>query len=195
MQRCTQYTRTQMTIGKLLDEFYAKNGIPKDGGIDNDTFEFKVFGLKLNLPNPKFRIEALHIHDIQHILNNCDTSWKGEGFISGWEISTGIWKHFKLGLLSLWAMGYSLWIYPKSVFNGFKKGLNNIGVIDLKINKSDFMKMEYSELIKITTKEKTIKMGTLQWIEFLFWALISQLIFLFPVFVIGIGIGLIYLIK
>lgn len=184
-----------MTIGKLLDEFYAKNGIPKDGGIDNDTFEFKVFGLKLNLPNPKFRIEALHIHDIQHILNDCDTSWKGEGFISGWEISTGIWKHFKLGLLSLWAMGYSLWIYPKSVFNGFKKGLNNIGVIDLKINKSDFMKMEYSELIKITTKEKTIKMGTLQWIEFLFWALISQLIFLFPVFVIGIGIGLIYLIK
>lgn len=110
-----------MTIEVLLDEFYEKNGIPKDGGIDDKTFEFKVFGIKLNLPNPKFRRDALHIHDIQHILNNCDTSWKGEGFISGWEISTGMGKYFPLGLLSLWAMGYGLWFMdlPKSCFQWF----------------------------------------------------------------------------
>ena len=180
-----------MTLDKLLTEFYAKNGIPKDGGIDDETFEFKVFGLKLNLPNPEFRRKALHIHDIQHILNNCDTSWKGEGFIAGWEISTGIWKHFKLGFLSLWAMGYSLWIYPKSVFNGFKKGINEIGIIDLKISKSNFMKMEYSELIRITKKEKITEMNTIQWTKFLFWIITSQIIFLFPLIAIGIGLTII----
>jgi hypothetical protein len=152
-----------------------------------------VFGLKLNLPNPKFRREALHIHDIQHILNNCNTSWKGEGFIAGWEISTGIWKHFQLGFLSLWAMGYSLWIYPKSVLNGFKKGLNEIGIIDLKISRSNFMKMEYSELIRITKKEKTTEMNVIQWTKFLFWIITSQIIFLFPL--IAIGIGLIIIMK
>ena len=177
-----------MTLEKILDEFYIKNGIPKDGGIDNETFEFKVFGLNLNLPNPKFRREALHIHDIQHILNNCDTSWKGEGFISGWEISTGMWKHFRLGLLSLWAMGYSLWIYPRSVFNGFKKGLNDIGIIDLKISKSDFLKMEFEELRNITKMEKITEMGTFQWIQFVFWGLVSQVIFLFPLLIIGLGL-------
>ena len=182
-----------MTLEKLLSEFYVKNGIPKDGGVDDKTFEFKVFGLKLNLLNPRFRREALHIHDIQHILNNRDTSWKGEGFIAGWEISTGMWKHFQLGIMSLWAMGYSLWIYPKSVFNGFKKGLNDIGIIDLKVSKPDFMKMEYSELIKITKKEKTMKMRGLQWAKFLFWTLTSQVILLFPLLVIGIG--LIYMLK
>ncbi|GGD10863.1 hypothetical protein [Hyunsoonleella pacifica] len=182
-----------MTLEKLLDEFYVKNGIPQNGGIDNKTFEFKVFGLKLNLPNPKFRREALHIHDIQHILSNQDTSWKGEGFIAGWEISTGMWKHFRLGFMSLWAMGYSLWIYPKSVYNGFKKGLNDIGIIDLKISKLDFMKMEYSELLKICQKEKITEMNTFHWIQLLFWVVISQLVFLLPILVVGIGI--IYIIK
>jgi hypothetical protein len=76
----------------------------------------KVFFLYLTLPNPKFRKELTHIHDIQYVLNNCDTSWKGEGFISGWEIGTGFWKHFAINLFILWAFGYSLWLYPKSVF-------------------------------------------------------------------------------
>lgn len=90
-------------------------------------------------------------------------------------------------------MGYSLWIYPKSVFNGFKKGLNEIGVIDLKISKSNFMKMEYSELIRITKKENATEMNALQWTKFLFWVITSQIIFLFPL--IAIGIGLTFIMK
>ncbi len=177
----------KIRLGKLLNDFYIQNGLPINGGVDKESFEFKVFRLKLNLPNPKFIREALHIHDIQHLLNNRDTSWEGEGFIAGWEISTGMWKHFQLGIMSLWAMGYSLWIYPKSVFNGFKKGLNDIGIIDLKLSKSDFLKMEYSELVKITKKENKIVMTGLQWFKFLFWILTSQFVFLFPLLIMGIG--------
>jgi hypothetical protein len=182
-----------MTLEKLLNEFYIQNGISKDGGVTNNTFEFKVFGLQLNLPNPKFRKEALHIHDIQHILNHQDTSWKGEGFIAGWEIATGLWKHILLGMMSLWAMGYSLWLYPKAVFNGFKKGLSNIGIIDLKLSKSDFMKMEYSELVRITQRKTPLDLKGVQWFKFLFWILISQIVFLFPLLLIGSG--LLYLLQ
>ena len=177
-----------MTVGGLLDDFYEKNGIPKDGGIDDKSFEFKVFGIKLNLPNPKFRRDALHIHDIQHVLNNCDTSWKGEGFISGWEISTGMGKYFPLGFLSLWAMGYGLWIYPKAVFNGFKKGLNNIGIIDLGLNKSELIQMEFNQLVKITQKEYHTKLGISQLSEFIFCTIISQIILFFPIILIIIGL-------
>ena len=169
-----------MTVEQLLIEFYQQNGIPKDGGVDDTSFIFKVFGLKLRLPNPKFRREALHIHDIQHILHGCDTSWKGEGFIAGWEISTGIWKHFRLGLMSLWAMGYSLWLYPQSVFQGYKKGLNNIGIIDLKLSKSEFLQLNYQQLTSITRKREEVQMGAWQWFQFLFWSLTSQIVLLFP---------------
>ena len=173
-----------MTLDNLLAEFYKRNGIDENGGINDDTFAIKVLGLKLKLPNPKFRKDVIHIHDIHHILNNQDTSWKGEAFIAGWEISTGIWKYFPICILSLWAMGYSLWLHPKAVLKGFKKGLNDIGIIDLKISKSELMKIEYDQLINISTKEKTIEIGITEWLQFLFWLLISQIIFLFPLILI-----------
>ncbi len=183
----------KMTLDKILAEFYKENGIPENGGIDKKTFELKVFGIYLKLPNPQFRKDVIHIHDIQHILNKCDTSWKGEAFIAGWEISTGFWKHFPIVIFSLWAMGYSLWLYPKAVYQGFKKGLNDIGIIDLKVSKSEFMKMEFNKLVEITRKEKVTKMGVFQWVQFLFWILICQMIFLFPLLIVIIGI--IWIIK
>jgi len=173
-----------MTLDKLLTAFYVKNGIPKNGGIDKSTFKLRVFGVNLKLPNPQYRKDIIHIHDIQHILNNFDTSWKGEGYIAGWEISTGLWKYFPINMVSLWTMGYSLWLYPKAVFSGYKKGLNEIGIIDLKISKADFMKMEFNKLVQITQKRKKTKMGILQWTKFLFWVLTSQIILLFPLLII-----------
>jgi len=70
--------------------------------------------------------------------------------------------------------------------------MNNIGVIDLKISKSELMKIEYDQLINITTKEKTIEIGITEWLQFLFWVLISQIIFLFPLILIT---SIIYLKK
>jgi len=63
-----------MTLDKLLAEFYKKNGIPSDGGISKNNFGIKVLGVHLKLPNPKFRKDVTHIHDIHHILNKCNTS-------------------------------------------------------------------------------------------------------------------------
>jgi hypothetical protein len=177
-----------MTLGKLLTDFYKENGIPENGGIDSDTFQMEIFRINLKLPNPKFRKDIIHIHDIQHLLNKCDTSWKGEAFISGWEISTGIWKYFPICIFSFWAMGYSFWFHPKAVFNGFKKGINNIGIIDLKLSETEFMKMEFEALQQITKKEKSVEMGIIQWTQFIFWLLISQIIFLFPLIIIIFGI-------
>ncbi len=177
-----------MKLNTLLNEFYLINKLPENGGIDKDTFEMKVFFFNLKLPNPTFRKDVTHIHDIQHILNDCDTTWEGEGFIAGWEISTGFWKYFPICIFSLWAMAYSLWLFPKSVFKGYKKGLNNIGIIDLDISKSDFMKMEFDHLIKITEKKEKTRMGILQWFQFLFWIIVSQTIFIFPLLLVIFGI-------
>lgn len=174
-----------MKIGALIQEFYQANGIPNNGGVNDKTFVFKIFGLKLIMPNPKFRRDALHVHDIQHVLNNCDTSWKGEAFISGWEISTGMWKHFPLGLLGLWAMGYALWIRPKDVLKGYRKGLENYGVIDQDFSREEFMQMEKEELVKKITKNNPKPFGIIQIIQFSFWIVMSQAIFLAPLLILG----------
>ena len=38
-----------MKLDKLLAEFYKKNGIPSDVGINKNTFEIKVLGINLKL--------------------------------------------------------------------------------------------------------------------------------------------------
>lgn len=169
-----------MIIADALQQFYKENNFAKDGGESEDTFnlKFKLFTLKL--PNSQFRKKVVHIHDIQHILYNCDTTWKGEAFIAGWEISTGIWKHFPIGFMSLWAMGFSLLNYPKDVFKGYKAGINTIGIVDLKLSKQELLVLSIDHLKKKIQKKKNIKMDILQYLIFTFWILVSLIVFLFP---------------
>lgn len=179
-----------MTLGKLLNEFYLNNGLPENGGITYDTFNVKVWFINIPFPNPKFRKDVTHIHDIEHLLNNCDTSSKGEAFIAGWEIGTGFYKYFPINIIIFLAFGYFLLLHPKNAFKGFKKGLNNIGVIDLGLKKSELTQMEFDQLVKITQKEHHTKMGILQWSEFILCLFISQIMLFLP-FILIIK-GLIY---
>ena len=39
------------------------------------------------------------------------------------------------------------------------------------------MKMEFDQLVELTRKEKRKEMGVFQWTKFIFWALLSQIIF------------------
>lgn len=91
-----------MTVAKELEYFYQANNLDLDGGMDKKYFKMKFRFFSLKLPNSEFRKKIVYIHDIQHILFNCDVSWKGEAYIAGWEIATGMWKHFPIGVLSLW---------------------------------------------------------------------------------------------
>lgn len=124
-----------MTISQSLQQFYKENNFPDDGGETKDYFELKFKLFTLKLPNSQFRKDVIHTHDIQHVLYNCDTTWKGEAFITGCEISTGFWKHLPVGFFSLWAMGFSLLIHPKKVLKGYKAGINTTGIVDLKMKK------------------------------------------------------------
>ena len=168
-----------MKIGVLLEEFYDENNIP-NGGIDKDTFELKLFGFSINVPNPEFRKRVTYIHDLHHLINKKDTSWKGEAYISGWEIATGIGKHFPVCLLSIWAMGYSLWLFPREVFVGYKEGLKYHGPIGMNISKAEYMQMNLQQLKAVLMREKPAKMDLVHWIYFLFFVILGQVLFALP---------------
>ena len=170
-----------MTIEQSLQQFYIDNDLPKDGGENNNFFELNFMFFTLKLPNPEFRKKVIHIHDIQHVLYNCDISWKGESFIAGWEIATGFWKVFPIGILSLSAMGIGLLLYPKEVIKGYKAGINSKAIVDLKMSKKELLKFEVSELKNHIKKEKTKKVN---WFSFIFWSLVSSIVLLFPVFIL-----------
>lgn len=178
-----------MIVQQHLEQFYLENGIPEDGGASDKTFQFKIIGLNLTLPNPEFRRKVTHIHDIQHVLFDCDVSWEGEAFIAGWEISTGMWKHFPVGFLSLWAMGYSFWVHPKSVYQGFRKGTVCKGIIELGLSKKDLLESNLELLrMKVEISNKQANKVTTN-LLFFFSLFLSQLFLIFPLILLILLIG------
>lgn len=166
-----------MTIAQSLSQFYKTNNFKPDGG-ENDTFfslKFSLFSIKL--PNFSFRKKVIYVHDIQHILYEKDTSWKGEAFIAGWEIGSNICKHFPVGILSLWAVGFSLLNYPKEVLKGYKNGLKNKGILDINLEKEVVLEKTLEELKTIIEKKHPKPFNQF---VFLFWCFVSLFIFLFP---------------
>ncbi|MFA6582239.1 MAG: hypothetical protein WCS79_10580 [Paludibacter sp.] len=173
-----------MTLSDHLDEFYEQYNIPPNGGVNDKVFEVPLPFFKLKLPNLSWRRKMLYIHDLEHILNQQDVSWKGEMFIASWEISTGFWKNFPVILFPLWTMGWGLWKHPSSVYKGFRKGHSDRGIAGLNINKEKLLTMNLSQLKVLTQGKRTDPSQSLLVIRLFFWTLISQIVFLTPVFLL-----------
>ena len=122
----------------------------------------------------------LYIHDLEHILNEQDTTWSGEMFIASWEISTGFYKNFPIIIFPLWTMGWGLWKHPGSVFNGFKKGNSRIGIANLDLAKEELLALDLSKLKVLTNGTSRKQFRLLFYLKFLFWSFISQVIFFLP---------------
>lgn len=174
-----------MKISKALNLFYLRNNLPADGGQNDKYFylKFKLFTMKL--PNLGFRKNVVYIHDIQHILFDCDITWKGESFIAGWEIGTDMWKKLPIGMMSLWAMGFSLLNYPKEVVKGYKKGLRYNNLLSLNIPKQRILNLSIEDINKTMLKSKPQKLNAF---IFSFWCFISLTIFFFPLIIIAFAI-------
>ena len=80
------------------------------------------------------------------MLNDCDTSWKGEAKVSGWEVATGLGGFFPVNLLVLWVIGYSFFLAPTAIYRGFVKGLGQKGVLSLGMSKETLYELEVTEL-------------------------------------------------
>jgi len=181
-----------MTIEEHITQFRIDNKIPADGGVSDDWFTVKVAFITAKLPNPSWRKKVIHLHDIHHLITKCDTSWKGEAYVSGWEIATGFWSVFPVCLYVFVAMAYSLFIRPFEVYRGYRDGIKFKGPVKLNIDKPTIMKMELSQLMEMIEKPETQTMGPVNWLGFVFWSIISQIIVMGPPFLIAYGLYLLW---
>lgn len=168
-----------MNLQQHLNDFYVQYNIPENGGEDDKTFEVPLPFLKLILPNFSWRKKMLYVHDLEHILNQQDTTWKGEIFIASWEIATGFWRYFPVCIFPLWTMGWGLWKHPSSVLKGFKKGCCDFGIANLEIPKNQLLTMNLEQLRELT-ESKEIPSTLFFKFKLISLILISQLVFLSP---------------
>lgn len=169
-----------MNLQQHLNDFYVQYNIPENGGEDDKTFEVPLPFFKLILPNFSWRKKMLHVHDLEHILNQQDTTWKGEIFIASWEIATGFWKYFPVCIFPLWTMGWGLWKHPSSVLKGFRKGSADRGIANLEIPKYQLLTMDFEQLCELTEHKAMPKSRLFSKLKLISLILISQLVFLSP---------------
>lgn len=176
-----------MTLREHLDQFYLQYNIPENGGVDDKTFEVPLPVFTLTLPNFPWRKRMLYIHDLEHILNGQDTTWKGEIFIASWEISTGYYRNFPIIIFPLWAMGWGFWKHPSAVLRGFSKGFVDKGIARLNIAEEKLLNLELLQLQNLTLNKRVSRSKISFSFRFLGWFLLSQGVFLFP-FIVLVGL-------
>jgi hypothetical protein len=173
-----------MTLAEHLELFYQKYDLPANGGENHNSFEVPLPIFTLTLPNLSWRKKMLYVHDLEHILNDQDTTWKGEMFIASWEIASGFWKNFPIIIFPLWTMGWGIWKHPKSVLEGFKAGNSSIGIANLDINKQELLALNLSELKELTKRTLLRESRFFVYFKLLIWIIISQFVFLMPIIIL-----------
>ncbi|MBP1676066.1 MAG: hypothetical protein H6Q20_625 [Bacteroidetes bacterium] len=169
-----------MTLKEELDAFYIRYNIPENGGEDDKTFEVPLPGFTLRLPNYNWRRRMLHVHDLEHIVNQQDTTWRGEMYIASWEIATGFWRYFPISTFPFWTMGFGLWKHPVSVFRGFMQGCRDKGIATLGMPKDEILKLTADELKQRIKGKARLRAPLLRYLKFGFFAFVAQLYFLLP---------------
>lgn len=168
-----------MTLREHLNQFYKTYNIPAEGGVNDKTFEVPLPLFTLTLPNFPWRKRMLYVHDLEHILNEQDTSWNGEIFIASWEISTGYYKNFPVIIFPLWTMGWGMWTHLNTVFRAFRKGSTDKGIARLNIEKGKILNMDLAKLQSLTLNHRQRTRFSF-YIRFVGWGFISQVVFLSP---------------
>jgi hypothetical protein len=181
-----------MILAEHLEHFYQKFKLPANGGQDHSSFEVPLPIFTLTLPNYSWRKNMLYVHDLEHILNEQDTTWKGEMYIASWEIASGFWKQFPVIIFPLWTMGWGIWKHPKAVLTGFKAGNSSSGIANLNIDKQALLALDLSELKELTKRKFLKKLSFFVYFKLLIWIIISQFVFLMPINILFLILLIIY---
>lgn len=183
-----------------LQKFYSNNpDFGEEGGVDKKWAWLDFGFIKIPFPNIKSRSDIIYIHDVNHIVNDYDTTWKGEVSVSAWEVSSRLGKYLTGWCFALLAMGIGVLAYPKHVYVAFIRGQMTRSVFTMNISKNAMMNMTLEDLKNKTGHDKLYDIdisGDMRGkIKFFLFALISVLFvvspFAFGVFILAWTIGII----
>lgn len=115
-----------ITLEEARDIFYARNGFPTDGGINQDRWSpIGCRDLKVYLPNFGWRKKALPYHDLHHIVTGYAFSPTGEFEISAWEFAAGRYPNLFTTLFCIPLVGLGALTVPRRTFAAFVRGRNS----------------------------------------------------------------------
>jgi hypothetical protein len=102
-------------------------------GFDSKTYteswiKLPIWNRHFYLPNFSARKKAVPLHDIDHILTEYNTDWKGEWQIAAYEIGTGCGKYWAGWMINLQGILAGSIFYPRDSVRAFARGRRSQGV-------------------------------------------------------------------
>lgn len=103
--------------------YFAENGLPADGGYDDDWVVVKLGAVPVfAFPNTPDRKRAVPFHDLHHVVTGFDTTLSGEAEIGAWEIGSDCSQSAAATLLNSLVMGTMLPLRRLRIFEAFVRG-------------------------------------------------------------------------
>jgi hypothetical protein len=166
-----------LTIQEALDQFFEKNNLGKDGGLNKNWAWLKLGRFYIPFPNPDSRKKALVLHDIHHIATGYESNWRGEVAIGAWEISTGCGSYSAAWVLDLGAFALGLFLFPKIVYHAFVRGQHTLNLYKNKVDKNAILQMQVSEVqAMLRLDAQTIdEVSANDKLSFIYWSLVALL--------------------
>ena len=169
-----------LTVRETLDNYYEKNQLGKDGGLDLSWAWLKAGPFYIPIPNTSARKKVLVFHDIHHLSTGYKTNWKGEAEIGAWEVSTGCEDYTAAWVLNSLTFAYGIVFFPIATFRAFIRGRRTSNLYKHIYSHEQLMKMSIPEIqTKLLLDRPQTEPATIQEIRsFIGWSIMLFIAFL-----------------
>ena len=135
----------KQTVKSALKDFYRANYFGEEA-FTAKWAHIKIGPFSLPFPNPAPRREAVHLHDISHLVIGYDTSWAGEGELAAWELASGFGPHWIGYFYAPFTFSVGLAVAPRRVARAMKRGCGSANPYKLGLSRKEIEAMMVDEL-------------------------------------------------
>jgi hypothetical protein len=110
------------TLRQARADFFRREGLPHDGGYDDEWFEAGFGPVRYRIRNFPHRADALFRHDLHHAVTGYTTDWRGEVQINAWELGAGLGGHAWGAVIMLMGFFFGVVLAPADTLRAFARG-------------------------------------------------------------------------
>jgi hypothetical protein len=133
------------TMRDVMPRFFSANGLPTDGGRDEEFWYLGNGLLHIRLPNFGWRRAAIVRHDAHHLLTGFHCTPTGEMQMAAWEFAAGRLPHPGATAFCLPLVGLGAILLPRRTFAAFLRGRRGSSLYAATLS-SDVLALPIAEL-------------------------------------------------
>jgi hypothetical protein len=110
-----------LTVREARQAYFDRSGFDTSGYEDR-WVKLPAGPLAFYLPNLQGRKKCIAIHDLDHVVTEYETDWRGELRIAGFEIGMGCGRYWFGWMVNSQGVALGVLLYPRDVFRAYVRG-------------------------------------------------------------------------